>query len=80
MEESAEGLPGEPAMRESIRTLVFKLQKFCKQISGQVKRRARRGKVGWWRGGEEMRWKCEKYLRGGSICRIILVILQVKII
>lgn len=30
--------------------------------------------------GEEMRWKCEKYLRGGSICRIILVILQVKII
>lgn len=28
----------------------------------------------------EVEKKCEKYLRGGSICRIILVILQVKII
>ena len=38
------------------------------------------GEVDRRRGGEEMCWKCEKYLRGGSICRIILVILQVKII
>jgi len=52
VEESAEGLPGEPAMRESIRPLVFKLQKFCKQISGQVKRRGKERQ-----GGMVARWR-----------------------
>ena len=55
----------------SIRTLVFKLQKFCKQISGQVTRREdevgrqglrRVGRGWWWRlwlGAWRGRWMWE---------------------